>query len=60
VGQTKTFSIIFAVNSQATTIINNFAEISQDDGADCDSFPDAINGNQSGESEASGLIDNSL
>jgi uncharacterized repeat protein (TIGR01451 family) len=59
-GSSQAFTISFKIMSTTTQTIYNFAEISQDDGADCDSIPDTINGNQSGESEASGLIDNSL
>jgi len=53
-------TISFIINSSAPATIKNFAEISYDDGNDCDSTPDSINGNQTGEKENDGLIDDDI
>ncbi len=42
-GGTGSLSISFVVDGTATGSIDNFAEISIDDGDDCDSFPDTLN-----------------
>jgi hypothetical protein len=48
-------NISFTIDDDAPKNINNFAEISDDNGDDCDSTPDSINGNGTGES--TGLVD---
>jgi uncharacterized repeat protein (TIGR01451 family) len=57
-GQTKKTSITFKITQTTAGAINNFAEISTDEGNDCDSTPDSTNGNGSGES--TGLVDDSI
>jgi len=61
-GEQRTISITFTINNEASTIIRNFAEISEDDNnyTDCDSIPDDENRNQVGETVWSWLIDNSV
>lgn len=59
-GQEISYMIEFEVGTNAPTTMTNYAEISGDDGADCDSTPDAINGNQTGETLATGMVDNEL
>jgi len=51
-GETERVSIEFEVNRTSTGTIRNFAEISADDGNDCDSFPDQNNGNRTWETLA--------
>jgi len=57
-GGDTTLTIRFTINTDATGAIRNFAEISADSGDDCDSTPDAINGNGTGES--TWLIDDDI
>ncbi len=57
-GTTKRTSITFTITQTTAGSIKNYAEISTDDGNDCDSTPDSTNGNGSGES--TGLVDNSI
>ena len=45
-GTNTQLTINFTVDSDAPEIIRNFAEISRDDGDDCDSTADNIDGNQ--------------
>ena len=53
-------SITFKIDTNLSTTLYNYAEISKDTWNDCDSIPDAINGNQAGEKDSTGLIDNSI
>lgn len=57
-GNSTTLNIIFTINDDAPQNINNFAEISSDNGEDCDSTPDSVNGNEDGENI--GLIDDAI
>lgn len=59
-GQEKVLSISFDIATDAPNNIKNVAEISNDDGSDCDSIPDNIDGNQPGETMATGMIDNNI
>ncbi len=59
-GGTQTVSISFTIDNDASGQIDNFAEISDDSGNDCDSFPDNINGNQTWETFGNGLVDNAI
>ena len=52
--------ITFTIDTDAPNRINNFAEISRDDGDDCDSTPDGINGNQDGETESTGMVNDNI
>lgn len=45
-GNSVNYRISFIINEDAGETIRNFAEISSDNGDDCDSIPDAINRNQ--------------
>jgi hypothetical protein len=44
-GNSVTLPISFTVNAQASGTVTNYAEISSDDGNDCDSTPDSDNTN---------------
>ena len=55
-----TLTISFTIDANATGTIKNYAEISSDDGLDCDSTPDNTNGNQTGETDANGLVDDQI
>ncbi len=57
-GQTKKLSITFKITQTTAGTINNYAEISSDDGDDCDSTPDSTNGNGTG--ETTGLVDDAI
>ncbi len=57
-GASRKVTITFTIDQNAPTTIKNYAEISEDDGDDCDSTPDNTNGNGSGES--TGLVDDSI
>lgn len=59
-GTTKTITIKFAINANAPKTMINYAEISSDDGDDCDSIPDATNGNQTGETPETGMVDDAI
>ena len=51
-------TISFVIDVDAPMEIENFAEISDDSGNDCDSTPDVSNGNESG--ETTGISDDSI
>jgi uncharacterized repeat protein (TIGR01451 family) len=53
-----TINIKFKIVSDSNLTIKNYAEISSDDGDDCDSTPDSTNGNGTGES--TGLVDDAI
>jgi len=53
-------NITFTINSNAPNSITNFAEISSDNGNDCDSTRDSINGNGAWETVWEDLIDNAI
>ena len=62
-GQTETIQITFDIADGFSGEIRNFAEISEDNAPegneDCDSIPDGINGNQSGETDGA-LVDDEI
>jgi len=58
-GENTPLSITFTIDDDAPKNINNFAEISNDSGEDCDSNPDNING-WSEIGETTGLIDDAI
>ena len=57
-GQSSVLTVSFTVDANAPSSITNYAEISADDGDDCDSTPDDTNGNGTG--ETTGLIDDDI
>lgn len=58
-GENTPVDITFTIDNDAPKNINNFAEISDDTGDDCDSNPDSINGwDETG--ETTWLIDNEI
>jgi len=58
-GENTPLSITFTIDSDAPKNIDNFAEISDDSGDDCDSNPDSTNGwDETG--ETTGLVDNEI
>jgi uncharacterized repeat protein (TIGR01451 family) len=56
-GQTVTTPITFTINAEATGMVINFAEISEDNNDDCDSTADDTNGNQPGENDGTEVND---
>lgn len=57
--ETKDIDIRFEVTETSATTIKNYAEISQDDGDDCDSTPDNLNQNTPGEKDGT-LVDDEM
>jgi uncharacterized repeat protein (TIGR01451 family) len=58
-GNDRNVTISFTIDSDAAGTIRNFAEISSDNGDDCDSNPDSINGG-SETWETTGMIDDEI
>lgn len=58
-GKSVLVTIRFTIAVNAPNSITNYAEISWDDGSDCDSTPDSTNGNQTGET-GTGMINNDI
>ncbi len=59
-GWSQLVTISFTIDANASNSLINYAEISADDGNDCDSTPDSINGNGTGETLPTGMIDNDI
>ena len=56
----ETITISFTVDEDAPDVIRNYAEISSDNGDDCDSTPDNTNGNQVVETATNGMVDDQI
>jgi len=59
-GWSRVIEVYFRIEEDAPDVIENYAEISDDDGDDCDSTPDDANGNQDGETFETGMIDDEI
>lgn len=58
-GESALVTIRFTIAATAPNSITNYAEVSEADGLDCDSTPDNVNGNQTGET-GTGMINNDI